>query len=320
MARNQGRVGENKSEIVAALPRACTEEAAAVEFLEQQRWGDSPTCPHCKGTDVYKMLARDGQRNKLFRWRCRECKQQYTVKVGTVMEDSPIPVRHWNYALWRACTSKKGVAALEIKRQCGLSYKSALFMMHRINFAMARYPDKKMSGIIEVDEAYVGGVPRKFAGNAPLKRGRGTTKTPVVAVIQRDGDIRVRALTRVTARNLRDTLLESVDPKGSKLMTDDFYMYRKIGKLFGAGHESVTHSAGEYSHGDAHCNTCESFFALLKRSLHGIHHAVSKKHLHRYLAAAEFRFAGRKLEDGERVVAAIKGAEGKRLFYRVPAA
>lgn len=142
----------------------------------------------------------------------------------------------------------------------------------------------------------------------------------MVAVIQRDGDLRARVVARVTARNLRDTFREAVDEERSKLMSDDYSVYWNIGACFGKGHEVVTHSAGEYSRGDAHVNTCESFFALLKRTLHGIHASVSKKHLHRYVAAADFRFAGRKLEDGERVIAAIRGAGGKQLFYKVPAA
>ncbi len=130
-------VGENKSEIVRQIPLACSDETAAVEFMEQLRWGDSPACPHCGGVDVYKMLDRKtGERNKRFLWRCRDCGKQYTVKVGTVMEDSPIALRHWCFAYWAACTSKKGVSALQIQRQTGLTYKSALFLMHRIRHSI----------------------------------------------------------------------------------------------------------------------------------------------------------------------------------------
>lgn len=123
---------KDKSEIVSRIPRACAHEEAAVQFLEHERWGDTPKCAHCGSENVYQMLSSEGGRNKRFLWRCRDCRKQYTVRVGTIFEDSRIPLQHWCYAFWRACSSKKGVSALEIKRQTGLSYKSALFIMHRI--------------------------------------------------------------------------------------------------------------------------------------------------------------------------------------------
>src|SRR6266567_8008667 len=155
-----GKVTQNRSQIVAELPRACSDELGAVEFLERQRWGDSPACPRCGATDVYQMQGRDGKRNKRFLWACRDCGDQYTVRIGTVFEDSRIPLRHWCYAFWAACASKKGVSALQIKRQTRLSYKSALFLMHRIRFAMTPDRSPRLDGTVEVDETYVGGKPR----------------------------------------------------------------------------------------------------------------------------------------------------------------
>src|SRR3989440_1376102 len=154
-----GQVAAAKSEIVAALPAACSDELTAVEFIERQRWGDEPACPRCGDTDVYQMRGRDGQRNKRFLWLCRGCGDQFTVRIGTVFEDSRIPLRHWCYAFWAACASKKGVSAMQIKRMTGLSYKSALFLMHRIRFAMAEnYGEQALlDGTVEVDETYVGG-------------------------------------------------------------------------------------------------------------------------------------------------------------------
>ena len=126
------------SAVIERIPLACSNELAAVEFLEQQRWGANPCCVHCGSVNVYKMVdAKTGERNSRFLWRCRDCKQQYTVRIGTVYEESRIELRHWCYTFWRAATSKKGVSALEIKRQCQISYKSALFLMTRIRFAMA---------------------------------------------------------------------------------------------------------------------------------------------------------------------------------------
>lgn len=148
-----GKVAENKSEAVQKLPMACADETAAVELLEELRWADEPCCPRCGDTDVYQIQSRDGGRNKRYLWRCRGCGDQYTVRIGTVMEDSRIPLRHWCYAFWAACSSKKGVSAKQIERQTGLSYKSALFLMHRIRFAMADAHDgNPLSGDVEMDE------------------------------------------------------------------------------------------------------------------------------------------------------------------------
>lgn len=307
-----------KSEIVARIPLACSDELAAVEFLEEQRWGNCPGCVHCGSTDVYKMVdAKTGQRNARFLWRCRDCKKQFTVRIGTVYEESRLPLRHWCYAFWAACSSKKGVSALQIMRQCQISYKSALFLMHRIRFAMA--PDHatapKLSGIIEADETYVGGRPRPQQGL--VKRKWQSNKTPVFAVVERGGDVRVRVMPTVNAGNVREALRECATCD-ARLMTDENRVYRPIGQAF-ASHETVNHSVDEYARGDVTTNTVEGFFSILKRGINGVYHAVSKEHLHRYLAEFEFRYNARKLNDGQRTALAIQKAEGKRLAYRTSA-
>lgn len=304
------------------LPLACADERAAVEFLEKQRWGEHPACPHCGDMDVYQMRdSKTGERQKNYRWRCRGCKKQFTVRVGTVFEDSRIPLRHWCYAFWRASVSKKGVSALEIKRQTGLSYKSALFMMKRIKFAMEpeNASQGQLTGIVEADETYVGGKPRyrnKRLSHPDIKYNYHREKTPVMAMVQRGGEVRTRVIPAVTSKNLNDVLAANVS-KDAILMTDEMPKYRKIGQSY-AAHHAVKHTAYEYVRGDAHVNTAESFFALLKRGLHGIYHAVSKEHLHFYLAHAAFLYNHRELEDGERVSATIRATEGKRLIYKDP--
>ncbi|MGC2089581.1 MAG: IS1595 family transposase, partial [Candidatus Acidiferrales bacterium] len=239
---------------------------------------------------------------------------QYTVRIGTVYEESRIPLRHWCYAFWRASTSKKGVAALEIQRQCQISYKSALFLMNRIRFAMA--PDNpaadKLTGTVECDETYVGGRPRYKGRNV---RGKGSNKVPVFAAVERNGRIRRRVLVDVTSKSLKSIIRELVD-KQARLMTDEFPAYRIVGSEMEGGHYTVTHHTKEYVRGDAYTNTAESSFALLKRGLTGIYHSVSKEYLHRYLWQADFLWNLRKANDGERTVAAIRAAEGKRLRYK----
>ena len=309
--------------LVAAIPLACSNETAAVEFLEKQRWGDKPSCVHCGSVSVYKMTNADDpeKRNGRFLWRCRDCKKQYTVRIGTVYEESRIELRYWCYAFWRASTSKKGVAALEIARHCQISYKSALFLMNRIRFAMAPEPETapKLTGTVEVDEVYVGPSrhgKRRHAGDPVRKRGRGTPKTPVFVAVERDGSIRRRVVPNVSGKTLNDAIRELVDTN-ARIMSDENSAYNGIGPEF-AGHDTVAHSTGEYARGDIHMNTAESSNALIKRGMIGIYHSVSKKYLHRYLWQWDFCWNHRKLNDGERTVQAIKAAEGKRLMYSGP--
>lgn len=313
MAKNQKKVGTAKSEIVSDIPLACADEKAAVEFLEKHRWKDAPCCPECGDTDVYTITMRcSDEREKNGRWRCRGCGKLYSVRTGTVMEESRIPLRHWVYAFWRATTSKKGVSAKEIQRHTGVSYKSALFLMHRIRFAMADgLVGKKLSGVVECDEAFIGGKPRhKATENRGLK-----TKQPIMAMVERNGRVHTRVIANVTGKILKGAIREVVD-KASTIMTDENWCYKAIGKEYDGGHKTVNHKKHQYVNGDIYTNTVEGYFSLVKRGVYGIWHNVSRKHLHRYLAATEFRYNHRHLEDGERVVAAIKAGEGKRLVYR----
>jgi transposase-like protein len=313
---NKKRYQLTKSDVIGQVPLACSNESAAVEFMESQRWGKTPACVHCGSLDVYKMLnPKTGQRNERYLWRCRDCGKQYTVRIGTIYEESRIPLRHWCYAFWRAATSKKGVAALEIMRHCQISYKSALFLMNRIRFAMApELPSPKLTGTVEVDETYVGGKPRHRGHN---KVGRGTSKTPVFAAVERGGRIRRKIVANVSGKTLRDAIRADVSSQ-ARIMTDNFFAYQNIGSQYAGGHESVNHTTKEYARGDVHTNTVESSFALVKRGIMGVYHSVSKEYLHRYLWQFDFIWNNRQLNDGERTAELIRGTEGKRLMYKHP--
>lgn len=317
MKTKSPKIAKDKSDIVSRLPKACSDETAAVLFLEAQRWSDHPACVHCGSLGVYQMKGRDGERNKRFLWRCHDCGKQYTVRVGTVFEDSLIPLRHWCYAFWAACSSKKGVSALQIKRQTGLSYKSALFMMHRIRYAMADDHSKPepLTGIIEVDETYVGGKPRDKGRHNWMNRA--DRKTPVVAMVQRGGNVRAMILPKVNGKNLKRVIQQNIHPS-ARIMTDEASYYRGLHKDFEGGHDSVNHSAGQYVNGDITTNTVEGFFSILKRGMIGTFHSVSKKHLHRYVSEFEYRYNTRHLDDGERTAIAIRKSDGKRLLYHEP--
>ena len=207
-----------------------------------------------------------------------------------------------------------GVSALEIHRQTGLSYKSCLFLLHRIRFAMAPNDGNPLTGIVEVDETYVGGKAR----NHKNRKEAWENKSAVVAMVQRGGNVRCMHVADVTAKTLKGAIRASVDRR-ARIMTDEAKGYQGIGLEFEGGHDTVKHSANEYVRGDVSTNTVEGYFSIVKRGINGIYHSVSKKHLHRYLAEYEFRYNGRELSDGERTVAAIQAADGKRLRYKEPA-
>ncbi len=336
MAKSQRKVAAGQSDIERQIPLACTDEMAAVEFMEMRRgWltEADAVCPKCGVVgESYQMRdAATGDRNKRFLWRCRACKSQYTVKVGTVMEDSAIPVRFWCLAFYRACASKKGVSALQIQRETGLTYKSALFLMHRIRWAMA--PANEMEpklgaggGTVEYDETYIGGRPRyparKIDSDGRRYKGKGKDfdrrKTAVVGGVERDGRVKARVVSSTTAEAITPHVREMVDPSAN-LMTDESVVYKVVGREF-ASHKRVKHALGQYVKYEADgtqvtTNRIEGFWSGLKRQINGTHHSVSRKHLHRYVSESEFKYNNRHMTDGERTAKLIRDTMGRRLTY-----
>ncbi len=292
--------------------QACKlDEDGAREYLERLRWPNGPICPHCNSDKTAKLNGK-ATRPGVHKCKNRECRKQFTVTVNTIFHRSHIDLKTWVMAFCLICASKKGISALQLQRMLGLaSYKSAWHMAHRIRHAMQNEPLRTiLSGTVEADETWVG----------PRLRGHGKglkieNKTAVMALVQRDGPMRTRFIGRITRANLKGALDDMVD-KTSKLMTDELQMYRTLGPAFEGGHEAVNHSKGEYARGDAHCNTAESYFALLKRGIHGSFHHVSRQHLHRYCDEFAFRWNHRKTTDAARTEAALRLAPGCRLTYQ----
>lgn len=290
-------------------------EDQAREYLENLRWPNGAFCPHCGSV---RAMALKGTACRPGLRKCSDCRKQYTVTVGTIMERSHIALRHWVYAFARMCSSKKGISAHQLHRELGITYKAAWFMCHRIRHAFADgSPGPTMLGTVEVDETYVGGKPR-FRGTAanPInKRGRGTKKVPVVALVERNGCARARVVCDVTGATLRGAIREHVNPSAT-IMTDENAGYRGIGPEFAGGHRTVNHGKREYSKADGTCtNTVESYFALLKRGVYGTFHRVSRAHLQRYCDEFSFRWNQREARDVERTAAAVRLVGGKRLTY-----
>lgn len=301
-----------------------TEEEAR-KHLEAIRWPDGPACPHCGNVGKSYAIGGEAARDGLYE--CGECKEQFTVTVGTVMEKTKIPLSKWVMAFHMICAHKKGVSARQLQRDLGLgSYRTAWHLAHRIRLAMREHPlADLLRGTVEVDETYVGGKPRKAARAFSSKQirsakqrastGRGTHKVAVVALVERGGRAVSRPVERVDAKHLKGAIRESVD-RSAAIHTDEWPAYRGIGSEFAGGHETVNHHRGEYARGNVTSNSVESYFSLLKRGVYGTFHHVSKKHLHRYCDEFSFRWNTRDLEDSAATKLAVRGAEGKRLMYK----
>jgi transposase-like protein len=296
-----------------------TDETAR-EYLESLLWPNGAVCPHCKNNEaksIWKIKANKEKKIREGLYRCAKCDKEFTCTVGTIFEDSHIPLRKWLVAFYLNSASKKGISSLQLQRILGLgSYRTALFMQHRIRHALRETGGERLTGIVEVDETYVGGrVTRgKYKGD-PLP----DNKTPVVSVLQRGGKVRSQVVKPVTGKNLREVIRKNIKrSKTTTIMTDNFRAYKGATKGY-VKHESVNHSAKEYVRGDAHTNGVEGFFSLLKRGVMGTFHHISEQHLPLYLAEFDHRHNFRDVTDGERTVEALKMAEGKRLMYRQPA-
>jgi len=238
----------------------------------------------------------------------------YSVRTGTPLEETRLPLKVWVYAIWKAASSKKGISALQLSREMEITHKSALFVMRRIRHGLGEVNPPKLTGTVEVDEVYLGGRPR-YPGVS--KRGRGADKMAVLGMVQRGGDVRFHAMNRITAGNVNRVIHENADHT-CRLITDEMNLYRPIGRKFEGGHDFVKHSAKEYVKPgtDIHSNTIEGVFSLIQRGLMGTFHSVTRKHLPNYLNEFQFRWNTRKMDDGERVQAAIKMIDGKRITYR----
>jgi transposase-like protein len=293
------------------------DETAAREYLETVLWPQGPVCPRCgvMGDRITKLM---GKSTRPGVYNCKDCRKPFSVTVGTVMERSHIPLSKWVLASRLLASSKKSMSAHQLHRMMGISYEAAWFLFHRLREAAVVTDPSALGGknlVVEADETYIGGKARNKAYGPPPK------KEAVLTIVERDGEARSKHIAKVTAKALRETIITKVDRK-SYLMTDEAMVYTRLGREF-SGHGTVNHSADEYvrTGGFHHTNTVESFFALFKRAVYGQFHHVSEAHLHRYLAEADFKYNHRTalgFDDTERTDALLRGAKGKRLYYRQP--
>lgn len=298
-------------------------EDKAQEHIERSRWADGVTCPHC-GSDRIRRMEGKTQAGMFL---CNDCRDKFTVRTGTVMERSHVPLHKWLLATHLLAASKKGMSAKQIERMLGVTYKTAWFLCHRIREAMDGATGTDPLGgpgkVVEADEAFVGGSQsnQTYRKTAPKK--------VIVTLVERDGRARTFHVANVHANTLRSVLVQHVD-RASTLSTDNWAGYKPVGREFRA-HGWVDHKSGEYAKTKTfmrmswqvstqhwHSNTAENFFSIFKRGVVGTYHHLSEAHLHRYTAEFDFRYNTREMTDGERAAIALKGMEGKRLTYRRP--
>lgn len=293
-------------------------EDAARAHLEALRWPDGPYCPHCGNSEPTTIRRLEGKSHRPGLHQCNECREHFTVTVGTVMERSHIPLAKWVLGFHLMNASKKGMSAHQLHRMLGITYKSAWFMAMRIREAMRDESPSAMGGPdkpVQADETYYGATSSRATGH----RRRRKEKAIVVGLVdQTTGAARGFHVTHATGDTIRDILFTNVTRR-STLVSDESNLYRYAGKAFGK-HETVTHWKAEYVNKDGFTtNNVENFFGIFKKGMTGVYHFCGQQHLQRYLDEFSFRYSNRigvGIGDDERARLAIKGAAGKRLTYR----
>ena len=306
------------------------------DYLEARRWPNGPVCPKCGGVEPYKVTRRTGTKNKLRSfYKCRECKRQFTVTVGTVFERSHVSLRLWLAAIVEVCSDKKGIAAHELHRKLGVDYKTAWHMLHRLREAMRPVGERpKLSGTVEADATYVGGRYRRGAPayherirdeiemgirnkDGSLKQGKGlagkphprTQKAVVFGISERGGEVRAMVVKDEAAKYVQPLMADNIDLPNTRLMSDGHSSYRRIKHL--GPHEVVDHSLEYVRDGDVHVQGIESFWSLLKRGVQGTYHHLSHEYLDRYVDEFTWRHNRRGLSDGERLDALMGQLDGR---------
>jgi transposase-like protein len=278
-------------------------------FMAQIRWPEGVTCPYCAGKAVSYLSSRRI-------WKCmnKECHRQFSVKVGSVMEDSPIKLDKWLAAVWMITNAKNGISSCEISRALDITQKSAWFLLHRIRLAMQSGTFEKLSGEVEVDETYIGGLARNMHRDKRDKKiqGRGSVgKVAVMGLLERNGQVR----TKVINDTKHETLFAEIDAhveKGAEVFTDEFRGYSGVEKEY--IHNVINH-AEKYVDGNVHTCNIDNYWSLLKRGIKGTYVSVEPFHLFRYLDEQAFRFNERRGKDADRFVQTVKQIAGKRLTF-----
>jgi transposase-like protein len=290
-------------QMMAAFP----DEQSAIDHFTAIRWKAGAYCPLCGSTKVYHFS--DNRTHK-----CGDCRKRFSIKVGTIFEDSKIPLRQWMMAIWLITGHKKGIASTQLAKDIGVTQKTAWFMLHRLRHAARTQSfNKPLDGYVEVDETFVGGKAANMHGGKSGKGPGASGKTIVIGAVSRKGGAVARVIERTDTATMDAFVHETVSPDATHVSTDEHSGYRLLGRTY--KHGIVRHGRGEYRKGDTCTNAIEGFWALLKRQIIGIHHHVSPKHLNRYVSESTWRYNLREMGEGERVNELLAQATG-RLTYK----
>lgn len=291
------------------LLKVFSTEEKCVEFLRQTKWANGEFCPYCGCQKLYAF-----SNGKTFK--CADCRKRFSIRVGTIFEDSKIPLQKWFMALYLLTAHKKGISSCQLAKDIGVTQKTAWFMLHRLRHAsQTKAFNAPLKNHVECDETYIGGKEKNKHKDkrTPNTQGRNTkTKTPVIGMVERGGSVRAMSVEDVKQNTMLRTIVENV-LIGSNIHTDEFRSYNGIESFY--NHKVVQHSAGQYVDGDCHTNTIEGFWSLLKRGIFGIYHHVSRKHIDKYLNEFTFRYNSRKTPDNLRFGMYFENCFG-RLTYK----
>lgn len=298
--------GKFPTTLVEAI-RYFSDEAVCRDFMASLRWPNGAICPRCESPE-------NGYVSTRHLWRCKACKYEFTVKKGTIFEDSPIPLSKWLPALWMYSAFKKGVSSHQLARNLGVTQKTAWFMSHRIRLAMEIGNfDRPLSGEVEVDETFVGGKARFQHENKKKHIGTGGMgKVAVMGLLERHGEVRAKVIPSRRKHTVQNEVRASVAP-GSTVYSDSLKSYDGLAAEY--VHGVIDHAEG-YVRDRVHTNGLENFWSLFKRMIYGTHHSVEPEHLDRYLDEATYRFNRREVSDTTRFTEATARVIGKRITYR----
>lgn len=269
------------------------DQEACIEHLERVRWGDDPHCPYCGSAHV----ARKGEGDRVGRWNCHDCKNSFNVLAGTIFEKTRIPLQKWFLAIGLMVNAKKSLSSSQLARDLDMNQKSAWYLQQRIRAAMLTDEGDLLQGVVEADETYVGGKPRRGRrrdDDTPNKRGRGTSKTPVIGAVERGGKVKATVASDLSGKGVVKFLQGAIDPEGSLLITDEFKAYEAANGLFA---RAVIKHRESYAEGETHTNTIESFWALIKRAWYGSHHYYTKRYMPLFIAESCWKYNNRKTND-----------------------
>jgi transposase-like protein len=289
--------------------RFFSNEEACIQYVANMRWPEGIACPRCESKNVSYVKSR-------FVWQCKGCRKQFSVKAGTIFEDSPIKLNKWLCAMWLLVNAKNGISSYEVARSLGVTQKTAWFMMHRIRLALQNGSlDRKLTGEVEADETYIGGQARNMHKDKQAKALKAEgyfRKAVVMGMLERNGEVRAKVLKVASAKVLAREIRANIEP-GSTLYTDQLASYTRVGQEY--AHHVINH-AQEYVRGNVHTNSIENFWSLLKRGIKGTYVSVEPFHLFRYLDEQSFRFNTRKGNDQGRFMEAMSSIAGKRVQYK----